>query len=68
MIIREVTKAEVSAELRNRFFGPLDLTGTFLVIEEQVPGEISHGFSDLNGDGRLDDMSAVPRLHFRRFC
>ena len=61
MIVKEITGSKVSTELRNRFWQPLGLTGTFLDIEEQIIGVIAHGWYDLYGDDTPDDLSNLPR-------
>lgn len=59
MIIKAATASEVSLELRNRFLDPLNLTSTFFEVEEQIVGEVAHGWEDF-GAG-LQDISSVPR-------
>jgi D-alanyl-D-alanine carboxypeptidase len=61
MIVKEITGSMVSAELRNRFWNPLGLTGTFLDIEEQITGVFAHRWYDITGDGTPDDISFLIR-------
>ncbi|MFC1853255.1 serine hydrolase domain-containing protein [candidate division CSSED10-310 bacterium] len=61
MVIVEVTGSELSAELRQRFFNPLGLNNTFLAGEDDITGELAHGWYDLDMDGDLDDFSIIPR-------
>ena len=61
MIVEVITGSKVSTELRNRFFDPLGLTGTFFDIEEQITGVIAHRWYDYFGDGTPDDISFLIR-------
>ena len=61
MIIEKATGSKLSTELRNRFWNPLGLNNTFFAVEELLPGNIAHGWTDLNGDKVLDDFSVYPR-------
>ena len=61
MIVEVITGSKVSTELRNRFFDPLSLTGTFFDIEEQITGVIAHRWYDFNADGTPDDISFLIR-------
>ena len=56
MIIKQATGSEVSSELRSRFLTPLNLNSTFFEGEEQIIGEVAHGWRDIDGDGILDDI------------
>ena len=62
MIVEAVTESKVSAELRNRFWTPLGLTGTFLDIEESSVGDFAHRWYDLNGDGTPEEMLTLFRM------
>ena len=61
MIINKATGSKLSTELRNRFWNPLDLNSTFFTGEEVLPGNIAHGWIDLNGDKVLEDFSVYPK-------
>ena len=61
MIIEKAAGSKVSTELRKRFWNPLGLDSTFFAVEEVLPGNIAHGWIDLNGDKVLDDFSVYPR-------
>ena len=61
MIIEKATGSKISTELRNRFWKPLGLDSIFFAVEEALPGNIAHGWIDLNGDKVLDDFSVFPR-------
>lgn len=64
MIIVEATGSEISTEFRNRFWKPLGLTGTFLVLEETLPDNTAHGWWDVDGDGVYDEHSVLPITSF----
>lgn len=61
MIIRSVTQSQVSGEFRNRLWNPLGLNNTYLSIEETLPANIIHSWSDFNGDGVIEDVTSIPR-------
>ena len=64
MIIRQATGSEVSTQLRNHILNPLGLNHTFLGIEEEIIGEIAHGWEDIDGDGQQEDLSMYSRNAF----
>jgi len=65
MIIEATTGSNVSAEIRNRFLEPLGLNRTYFAVEEELIGEIVHGWYDMPPeDGTLDDISTVPKTAF----
>ena len=60
MIMKEVTKSEISKELRNRFFNPLKLDNTFLYPEETYLLErLAHVWMDIDGSGTLVDLDTL---------
>ncbi|GAK56294.1 hypothetical protein Despr_1056 [Candidatus Vecturithrix granuli] len=63
MIIKQATGNSVSTELQQRIFAPLNLTETYLEIEQSLPAgrELAHGWYDVTGDGIPDDFSIFPR-------
>ena len=61
MIAQRAAGTSLSAAIRSRFLDPLGLTHTFMKAEEGVPGILAHGWSDMNGDGRYDDLSGINR-------
>ncbi len=61
MIAERAAGCSLSTALRRRLLDPLGLTNTFLEAEEAVPGTIAHGWFDMNGDGRYDDISGIDR-------
>ena len=61
MIAQKAAGCSLSTALRRRLLDPLGLTNTFLEAEEAVPGTIAHGWFDMNGDGRYDDISGIGR-------
>jgi len=64
MIVETATGSNVSVQLRNRFFTPLQLNYTFLASEEVVTVDFAHGWFDLNNDGVLDDVVNIPLTAF----
>ncbi|NQT35812.1 beta-lactamase family protein, partial [bacterium] len=61
MIICTATDSEVSDQLGERFFEPFDLNHTFLDIEDELVGDLAHGWHDLDDDGERDDIYFIPR-------
>jgi D-alanyl-D-alanine carboxypeptidase len=61
MIAQRAAGSSLSAALRSRLLDPLGLTNTFLEAEEAVPETTAHGWFDMNGDGRYDDISGINR-------
>lgn len=66
MIIEEVTGNQVSAEIRNRILDPLGLNHTYFAVEEELEGNIAHGWADFSipEDGVLDDLTTIPMEAF----
>jgi D-alanyl-D-alanine carboxypeptidase len=60
LIAARAADASVVSELQRRFFQPLGLRSTFLEGEEEVVGEIAHGYSRDFG-GPKQDISSFPR-------
>ena len=67
MIIRLATGSEISDELRSRFFDPFELDQTFFAGEEEISGNMAHGWYDFNQDDIVDDMSFMPMNSFYTF-
>ncbi len=61
MIVEAVTQSEFTTELENRIIAPLQLNNTFLETGQSSPAYWSHNWSDINGDGILDDMFSFPK-------
>ena len=63
MIIEHISLSDRVAEMRSRFFTPLDLNCTFIDHYESIPANqrIAHFWRDLDGDQVLDDISGLPR-------
>jgi D-alanyl-D-alanine carboxypeptidase len=67
-IIETVTGSSVSAELRERFFLPLELDTAFYLSEETAPGDVAEGWFDISRyapgvdttEGVLERYSAFP--------
>jgi CubicO group peptidase (beta-lactamase class C family) len=62
MIIKQATQSELSTGLRQRFLDPLGFSHTFFAGEEDISGEMAHGWYDIDQDGILDDFSDIPRI------
>jgi len=58
MIIKKITRTEISAVNQARFWTPLGLTNSFTSIRGALPALMAHGWYDLNGDGTYDDFSS----------
>jgi CubicO group peptidase (beta-lactamase class C family) len=56
-IIEQATDSTVSEQFRERITEPLGMENTFFAPEEEVPGGYVHNYADINGDGKLDDIS-----------
>lgn len=61
MIINKATGANVSTLMRNRFWNALRLNSTYLCIEETLPANMAHMWSDLDDDGVVEDVTSLPR-------
>ncbi|MBL7094727.1 beta-lactamase family protein [candidate division KSB1 bacterium] len=62
MIIKSVTGSEkVAPVLRQRILDPLNLNSTFLDIEENLIGELAHGWIHNSETGEWLDVSGLPR-------
>ena len=62
MIIQEATGNELTTEYRERFWTPLDLD-MFLVPEDELQGNVAHGWFDLDGDGSYDDIPLLASFY-----
>jgi CubicO group peptidase (beta-lactamase class C family) len=56
-IIEQATDSTVSEQFRERITEPLGMENTFYAPEEDVPGGYVRNYADVNGDGKLDDIS-----------
>lgn len=61
MILEQAGGQSLSAMLRTRIFEPLNLRNSFLAIEDKLPSNIAHGWTDLDLDGTLEDFTLLPR-------
>jgi D-alanyl-D-alanine carboxypeptidase len=61
LIIERAAGGLVSAQIRSRIVGPLDLDDTFFAVEEAIGGEVAHPWADLDLDGVPEDIAYVPR-------
>ena len=64
MIIEKATGSKLSTEFRNRFWNPLGLNSIYLAGEEELPGNIAHGWIDLDGDKILEDFSVYSKTAY----
>jgi D-alanyl-D-alanine carboxypeptidase len=63
MIIKEATGLELSAIYRERLLEPLALNHTFLAGEEKLPENTAHGWFDVDGDGKYDDLPSFTSFY-----
>jgi len=59
MVIEKVTGRKVSLEFRQRFYGPLGLSSTFLDGEEPITADFANFWADLNEDGMEEEMPVL---------
>jgi D-alanyl-D-alanine carboxypeptidase len=65
MILKKATAKSISTLLKERILIPLKLNDTFLAIEDSLEGNIAHGWLDVDGDAKLDDLTEIlPRNAF----
>ena len=64
MIIKKITGKTFGQEIHSRFFTPLNMTGSFIEIEDTLTAPWVHNWVDLNGDGILDDASFISQNSF----
>jgi D-alanyl-D-alanine carboxypeptidase len=63
MIITRVTGSTLSAEMRRRFWEPLDLQSARLPLEEPYPENLAHVWGDnFEKDGSCRDITFLPRV------
>jgi len=60
MIINEATGSNLSTELNNRLYKPLGFSDFYLILEESLPEQQAHVYSD-NWDGPIRDVTFLPR-------
>jgi D-alanyl-D-alanine carboxypeptidase len=56
-IIEKATGSTVASQLRERIFEPLGMDDTYYAVQEQVKGNLTRSYQDLDGDGKLDDLN-----------
>ena len=59
MIVEEVTGNKIADEIRKRITVPLGLDSTYFAQDSNLPVGASHGYSDINNDGKLVDVTAL---------
>ncbi len=63
MIITRATGSTLSAEMRQRFWEPLDLRSACLPLEEPYPENLAHVWGDnFEKDGSYRDITFLPRV------
>jgi D-alanyl-D-alanine carboxypeptidase len=63
MIIKEATGSDLSSIYRERLLKPLALDHTFLAGEEELPENTAHGWFDVDGDGKYDDLPSFTSFY-----
>ncbi|MCU0535607.1 MAG: beta-lactamase family protein [Hydrococcus sp. Prado102] len=58
MVIEKATGSNLAQEIRDRILTPLKLNNTFFA-QEAIPGGFVNGYRDVDGDGSLDDVTAL---------
>ncbi len=64
MIIKKITGNSYGREIHSRFFTPLNMTGSFIELEDTLTVPWVHNWVDINGDGILDDASFISQNSF----
>lgn len=64
IIIKKITGNYFGQEIRNRFYSPLGMTGSFIELTDTLTAHWVHNWVDLNGDGILDDASFISQNSF----
>jgi D-alanyl-D-alanine carboxypeptidase len=63
MIITRATESTLSAEMRKRFWQPLNLRSVCLALEEPYPENLAHVWGDnFEKDGSYRDITFLPRI------
>ena len=64
LIVQKITGHHIFDEFHSRFFTPLNMTGSFVELNDTLTAPWVHNWVDLNGDGVLDDASSIPQTAF----
>lgn len=59
LIVEAATGNTLAKELRDRIYTPLGLKNTFMEQKEAIPGGFVSGYSDWDGDKKIDDMTQL---------
>ena len=59
MVIEKATGSNLAQEIRDRIITPLGLNNTYFAQEEEIPGGFVNGYTDVDGNGSLDDVTAL---------
>lgn len=62
MIIKKTAGSDVSVELHKRLLLPYNLNDTYLEAEDTIKSTIAVGWSDINFDGKFENLSAYSRI------
>jgi D-alanyl-D-alanine carboxypeptidase len=63
MIIKKATGLELSTTYRERLLNPLGLDHTVLAGEDNLPEDTAHGWFDVDGDGKYDDLPSFTSFY-----
>lgn len=56
-IVEKATGSTYSSVLRNQVLEPLGMNHTFVAGEEEIPAQLVRGYTDINADGNLTDVT-----------
>jgi uncharacterized protein (TIGR02145 family) len=63
MIIMHIQQTDLATVYNERFLAPLGLNDTFILLNAQLPGDVAHGWYDLNSS-IYEDFYSWPRTAF----
>ena len=63
-LIPEISGTDIATVYRNRLLTPQSLNDTYLYPYENLPGDVAHGWFDVNGDQQYDDITTDPLISF----
>jgi D-alanyl-D-alanine carboxypeptidase len=61
MVAVQAGEADLSTQMRQRFWEPLGMGGTFFAVEEEISGTMAHGWSNRGDGGPLRDIADEPK-------
>ncbi|MBL8166035.1 MAG: beta-lactamase family protein [Anaerolineae bacterium] len=59
LILESATGQPLHTLVRERILDPLEMANTYTQISETLPGEFVNGYLDIDGDGKLDDVTDI---------